>query len=214
MNTFKELSKSAGTDKTYYHGYHYFYPRYLESFRTGAFSMLEIGYGNGESTELWLKYFPKAEIFVMDIDVSLTDTRLKVIKGDQSNEDDLRMITGIIGRSKFIIDDGSHNPVHQFETFQYLFKNLLEPGGIYIIEDIECSYWNPKSVLYGYQAGYFSLINHLKGLADVINHEYSGLANELMISSVTFGQNCVVIVKRTEEEQAYFDRNYRFDYML
>ena len=99
----------------------------------------------------------------MDIGVSLNHGRLKVIKADQSNPDHLEMITGVVQNAKFIIDDGSHHPVHQLESFQYLFKNLLEPGGIYIIEDIECNYWNPKESIYGYQIGYF--MQYLKDFA-------------------------------------------------
>jgi spermidine synthase len=214
MRSFYDICNSAGTDKVQYHGYHYFYPRFLESFREESFRMLEIGYGDGESAKAWLEYFPNAEIMVMDIDVTRIDGRLKVMKADQSNISDLQTVAGFIKKAKFIIDDGSHHPVHQLETFEYFFRNLLEPGGVYIIEDIECSYWNPKETIYGYQVGYFSLMDHLKNYVDIINHEYTGKNNDLGISSVTFGQNCVVITKRTEKEEEYFNRTYRFEWKL
>jgi hypothetical protein len=35
-----------------------------------------------------------------------------------------------------LIDDGSHRLVDQLKTF-FIFKNKINPGGIYIIEDIE-----------------------------------------------------------------------------
>ena len=38
--------------------------------------------------------------------------------------------------------------------------------------------------------------------------------NKLKISSITFGQNCIIITKQTEEEENYFNRNYRFSYLL
>jgi hypothetical protein len=214
MKSFYEICKGTETDKVTYHGYHYFYPMFLESFRNESFKMLEIGYGDGESAKAWLKYFPNSEITVMDIGVSLNRGRLKVIKADQSNPDHLEMITEVVQNAKFIIDDGSHHPVHQLESFQYLFKNLLEPGGIYIIEDIECNYWNPKESIYGYQIGYFNIMQYLKDFADEINSEYTGKKNDFEISSITFGQNCVVIRKRTEEESKYFKRNYRFEWKL
>jgi len=49
----------------------------------------------------------------------------------------------------FINDDGSHVPEHQLFSFDYLFHELLMPGGTYIIEDVETSYW-------------YSLLLHLK----------------------------------------------------
>jgi len=35
-------------------------------------------------------------------------------------------------------------------------------------------------------------------------------ATRQMISSVSFGQNCIIITKKTEEEYQYNDRYYRF----
>jgi hypothetical protein len=91
-----------------------------------------------------------------------------------------------------------------------LFKNLLEPGGVYIIEDIELSYWNPESTLYGYKSGYFNLVDSFKKYQEMINSEFTGVNNLLDISTITFAQNCIIITKRTDEEKAYFDRPYRF----
>jgi hypothetical protein len=31
------------------------------------------------------------------------------------------------------------------------------------------------------------------------------------VSSITFGQNCIIITKKTEEERAYDGRAYRFE---
>ena len=39
-----------------------------------------------------------------------------------------------------IIDDGSHIPQHQVSTFDLLFRQVLLPGGTYIVEDIETRY--------------------------------------------------------------------------
>jgi hypothetical protein len=210
IKSFKELSELYGTDKVTYHGYHFFYPKFLESLRNDEFNMLEIGWGSGSSVKVWNDYFPKSNIFVMDIDIEYVDGRQKVIKGDQSKQEDLIRIKEEIKSAKFIIDDGSHNPIHQFNTFTYLFKNLLEPGGIYIIEDIELSYWNPESSLYGYESGYFNLVNGFKSFQEMINSEFTGVSNFLDISTINYGQNCIIITKRTDEEKSYFERSYRF----
>jgi hypothetical protein len=210
MNDFYDLSAKQGTDKVMHHGYHFFYPTYLEKLRDQEFKMLEIGHLEGQSARMWTEYFPKAEVFVMDIKESNPTGSYEIIVGDQGNQNDLINMIGRIGSTRFIIDDGSHHPIHQYETFNFLFRNLLEPGGIYIIEDIECNYWNYQQAPYGYRLGFFNAIDQTKKLIDLINAEFSGKKNDIGISSMTYGQNCIIITKQTEEEQKYFDRQYRF----
>lgn len=210
--SFYELCKDAGTDKVMHHGYHFFYPSFLEKLRNEKFTMLEIGYGSGESAKMWCEYFPYTSFFCIDIDTEAVHSeRCRIIKADQSKKEDLQKITGKIGSAKLIIDDGSHNPRHQFDTFMYLFENLLEEGGIYIIEDIETNYWKPNAGLYGRFVGDFNLMKSISSFPDMINHEFSKIQNTLKISTVTYGQNCIIITKRTQEEQLYFDRKYRFE---
>jgi hypothetical protein len=208
---FYELSLENQTDKVYYHGYHYFYPSYFEKFRFTKFKLVEIGYGNGSSMKTWIEYFPNADITVMDINIELKQSeRCRVIKGDQSKINELNKLISIVKSAKLIIDDGSHNPIHQFETFNFLFQNLLEPGGVYIIEDIELSYWNPESTLYGYKSGYLNIVDAFKKYLEMINSEFTGQKNHLDISTIEFAQNCIIITKRSVEEKQYFERNYRF----
>ena len=55
------------------------------------------------------------------------------------------------GQFDIIVDDGSHLPWHQLFTFEIMFETWLKPGGLYVIEDVETSYWdgtNPR--IYGY----------------------------------------------------------------
>ncbi|OIN55431.1 hypothetical protein BLX24_30905, partial [Arsenicibacter rosenii] len=205
--TFLELGYKAGTDKVTHHGYHFFYPSFLDKMRDEAFNLLEIGYGSGESVAMWCEYFPACNFFCIDINTEMVyNDRCRVIKADQSNRNDLEKIVNQLGSARVIVDDGSHNPKHQFDTFCYLFEHLLEEGGTYIIEDIETNYWHPNAVLYGYQIGNFNLMKNISICQDMINQEFSKVQNTLNISTITYGQNCIVITKRTKEEQMYFDR--------
>lgn len=210
MNDFYELGKKYDTDKVTHHGYQFFYPRYLEPLRDRAFKMLEIGYGTGASARMWEEYFPKAEVFVMDISAIGKDGRHHVIPGDQGNIADLRRVAEAVGSARLVVDDGSHHPFHQFETFNFFFRNLVEPGGTYIIEDVECNYWNPEATTYGYRIGFFNAVEASTKLIDMINSEFSGKRNDLEISSIAYGQNCIVVTKQTDDEKRYFDRDYRF----
>jgi hypothetical protein len=208
---FYQLCKKNEADKVYYHGYNYFYPQFIEKFRNDSFKFLEIGYGDGKSLPVWIEYFPKADITIADINVELTySDRCRVVKFDQSSLSDLEKLKEKLKSVKLIIDDGSHNPIHQIQTFDFLFKNLLEDGGVYIIEDIEVSYWHPESTLYGYKSGTFNLVDHFKKYQEMINSEFTGITNELDISTITFAQNSIIITKRTNKEKEYFKRGYRF----
>ena len=214
MRDFYTIAKENNTDKCTHHGYHYFYPRFLEPLRGERFKMLEIGYHNGDSARAWSEYFPFGEVYVMDINKEGYFDGHLVIKGDQSKIDDLLQVKEKVGKAKFIIDDGSHHPDHQIETFKYLLNELLEDGGVYSIDDIETSYWRPDSSVYGYRIGYFNSLKYTNNYIDQINSEFSNSPNKLKISSITYGQNCIVITKQTEEENRYFNRRYRFGEFL
>jgi hypothetical protein len=219
MKTFKQIGTEFETDKVLHHGYHFYYPEYLEHLRSKEFNMLEIGLGTfshntGNSPKLWKQYFPKANIYVMDLNHEYIDEYSQVIQGDQSKMADLRKVKNIIGECNFIIDDGSHHPDHQLLTFEYLFSRSLSPGGVYIIEDIECSYWDPQSKIYNYKTGHLNIIDYFTKYQHEINSEFNRNTNPLNISTITFGPNFIIIKKRTQEEIDFYNREYRFKHYL
>ncbi len=213
--SFFEICSQNNTDKVNHHGYHFFYPIFLEKLRGEDFNMLEIGFGTGKSIKAWNEYFPNCNFFCMDIRVkSFSKGRNTLITADQSKTEDLEEVLKKVGKAKLIVDDGSHHPKHQYDTFIYFFKNLLEDGGIYIIEDIETSYWKSDASIYGYRIGNFDLAQNFRKFHDMINQEFSRIENELNISTITYAQNCIIITKRTKEEVDYFNREYRFSKMI
>jgi hypothetical protein len=102
-------------------------------------------------------------------------------------------------------------------TFNTLFPALRE-GGVYIIEDVETSYWT-KGGLYGYQTRYGykhpdSIVEIFKEVSDSINREFAGnhenrVQHHNMIGSMTFAKNCIILTKQTQ-----VDRPYRFSQCL
>lgn len=170
---------------------------------------------------MWLRYFPKGKVYFMEKawGDSYPEARFK---GDQGSIPDLHQLLvskNLVGDLDFIIDDGSHHPDHQLKSFEYLFMEGLKPGGIYIIEDTETSYWRSGDTykmptLYGKDAPN-SAINRLKGLIDVVNRRYQppeepfqsgfGAALDQCVQSIFFGPNAVVIIKMKADELKKYD---------
>jgi hypothetical protein len=174
----EKLGLMFGTDKAIGH---FYLPHYQKHFSTHKFKkirLLEIGVGGykapnfgGHSLRLWKSYFPFAHIFAIDIyDKSpLQEKRISIFKGSQVDEVFLTEVLAKTGDLDIIIDDGSHINEHVIKTFNILFPKLKD-GGVYVIEDIQTSYWkdyggdsenlnNPNTIM-----GYF------KNLVDGLNH--------------------------------------------
>ena len=228
--SFKEIGKSTGTDKVNRHGYHRFYPIFLEKLRGLPITMLEIGTDKNRSLKLWEEYFPLARIYGIDIGNGFELERGEVFKGDQSDDVFLGDVIKKIGtKADLIIDDGSHKPEHQLSTFVRLFEDLLKDGGIYIIEDIETNYWR-KGVCYEnvIEKGYKhkgSIIEIFKDMIDKVNKEFvkdrsvfdaSLIPAEVQdkIGLISFQHNSLIIIKKDEEDKQFENRRYRLSSYL
>ena len=195
FNKFKYISDKYDCDKTSRHEYHKVYTEILHSISDEEFNLFEIGIDRGKSVNVWRDYLKNAKIYGLDIDQEWSHDRGKIFKGDQSNIDDLQKVVNTLNNCRIIIDDGSHNPEHQIKSFHFLFKNLLESGGYYVIEDIETSYWDPLSSLYGYEVGYLNIIDYFSKLNHQLNHKYNNLVDNLGIEFIKFSPNSITIKK-------------------
>ncbi|MFJ4837377.1 hypothetical protein [Streptomyces sp. NPDC088746] len=209
----RKLAQHFRTDKWGTHRYAQHYQRHLEHLKDESFNLLEIGIGGysragqgGASLRMWKHFFPKAQIFGMDIqDKSFVDEeRITTFIGDQSDPGSLIGVASKIGTLDVIIDDGSHLSPHILTTFETLFP-LLKDGGIYAVEDTQTSYWpewqgsedrdDPKTSM-----------SMLKRLADGLNYEefvdkdYEPSYTDLNIVGMHFYHNLVIIEKGKNAE--------------
>ncbi|MES2219512.1 MAG: class I SAM-dependent methyltransferase [Acidobacteriota bacterium] len=152
------------------------YERLLSPYRGLPVKLLEIGIQNGGSLDIWSKYFPQARKFVgCDINpkcnlLRYDDPRIAVVVGD-ANSDAVQ--TKVLSHSQtfdIAIDDGSHRSSDIVKSFCRYFPHLAD-GGIFIAEDLHCSYWREYEggLLYRY-----SSIEFFKRLVDVVSHEHWG----------------------------------------
>jgi hypothetical protein len=214
-NDMFELGIKHNTDKILYHRYDRIYDKFLRDFRNKKIKLFEIGCGGeAASFKMWLEFFPNANVYSMDISENFNVDRGEVFLGDQSKIEDLQNALNKVGISDIIIDDGSHHPQHQLNTFLFLFDKMLNNGGVYIIEDIECNYWKQGTEIYGYPIGNLNIVDFFSSTPHQINQEFSGLKNNLNISSITYYKNCIILVKKTLEELIEDKREYRFKEQL
>lgn len=197
-NRFREIGLKYECDKVSRHEYYKIYPSIFEKFLDEKINLFEIGICTGKSLKVWNEFAPNCKVYGMDIGLELINDDVKIIKGDQSNINDLQMILQEVPACDIIIDDGSHNPEHQVKTFHFLFKNLLKDGGVYVIEDIECNYWDPLSSLYGYEVGYLNIVDYFTKFNHQLNSKYNSLNNELNIEKITYAPNCIIIEKKKQ----------------
>lgn len=218
----------SASDKLFHHGYHRVYPWFLAHLRQRAVSILEIGIHEAESLRLWRQYFPNGlTLHGIDRDPKPTPEGPVVIhQVDQGSVAELRQFRETAGISfDVILDDGSHVPSHQLLTLKELWP-LLVPGGIYIIEDIETSYWG-RSWVYGYafdaNRKRDNAIALIPSIVEAINSEYLTGSRRAQVSRhplaavindielVTAGPNCIVLVKKDRVAFGkFYDRPYRY----
>lgn len=202
---------------------HYFavYERELYRFvhRNQEVALLEVGVQNGGSLELWSDFLPAGSTITgIDInpEVGLLKFESPHVKAFAIDATDADALDGLFGSQSFdiIIDDGSHTSADIIKSFELLY-NRLKPGGVYIIEDLHCSYRRE------FQGGYLyegSSIEWLKRIVDVVNCDHI-IAEEIdqethysyrllsqSIASVSFYDSICVIDKFKLEKSRPFKR--------
>lgn len=158
----------TGTDKSsVHHNFLHLYEKHLLSSRDSPITLLEIGIHKGGSIRMWREYFSAARI--IGVDINPTCVALPNLVGiethvvDQSNVFDLMDLGRRCGPFDVIVDDGSHWWDHQIATLQVLFP-MLNPGGIYILEDLDTSYGS-FAATFGVTGG-ISAADYLRKITD------------------------------------------------
>ncbi|KQX27701.1 hypothetical protein ASD01_21585 [Ensifer sp. Root423] len=124
-----------------------FYASQFDGIRHQIKNVIELGVQGGGSVKMWRDYFPKAQIFGVDIDdcsAAAQGERIHFFQGRQEDGELLKMITDEIegGQFDIIIDDAAHFGLYSKLTYEHLFDGHLKPGGTYIIEDWGTGYWD------------------------------------------------------------------------
>jgi len=179
------------------------YLRHLEPFfeplRGEPVRFLEIGAAGGESIQTWLEYFPSsmAKIFGVDNNQgtnpwntvnSGADPRYTFVYGDQTDKTMWACFAANYGKDfDVIMDDGGHYNDQIIIAFGCLWP-MLKSGGLYIIEDLGCSYGAGSIFV---KPGY---PNHMQWLYNGVDGMNQLAGSE--ISEMHFSRELVIIRKK------------------
>ncbi len=181
LTPLEEIAQLTGTDKLK----HDYLPYYEKHLPDNPLYLLEIGAFKGASLVMWDTYYKKVlgravNIHTMDLfdqKENITErwcleNSFVPFKGDQGNFADLDKLP----KSTYdvIIEDGSHNSIHQIKTMAYCFLNNLRSGGVWVTEDLHCCknkfYWSEGVDCFEKTLLYF--------LKNMDNKEYMDSINE------------------------------------
>jgi hypothetical protein len=178
--------------------YLHVYDRILTRFSERNVKLLEIGVQNGGSLEIWEKFFPNAE-YILGCDINpacesvvYDSQKIEIIVGDANSDETLSKISKKSMAFDIIIDDGSHTSADIITSFLKYFPRL-DYEGVYIVEDLHCSYWTQFD---GGLSNQKSSMNFLKKLSDIINHEHWGNS----LSRIQYLEDCGLAPELLNEE--------------
>lgn len=139
-----ELADRFGTDKSLRagHGYVSAYSMLLEPHRLDRLNVTEVGVLTGSSILMWASYFPRAEVWGLDIALQpvakhrcKNESRIHLHAADSQSEKTPAKL-GLADESMdLVIDDGDHSREGNSLTAAALWP-LVRPGGLYVIEDV------------------------------------------------------------------------------
>lgn len=139
-----DLGQKHQTDKcrgsSAAHDYLRKYDFFFRPFKDKKFTFLELGIFKGASLATFREYFSQADIIGIDCEPeSLTHQApgTTVILGDLSKTDVLQGLAQY--QPTIVMDDASHQWPDQLRALLVLFP-LVQPGGIYVMEDIHTSF--------------------------------------------------------------------------
>lgn len=135
------LFRQHGSDKEHPDGHSYgaLYDELLIPVRETVANVLELGVAGGGSLRAWRDFFPNAHVLGLDNNPqTIRDygERITALKCDVIDADQLATACGD-RLFDVIVDDASHWEGDQLKSFE-LLRDRLVPGGVYVVEDIQC----------------------------------------------------------------------------
>jgi len=210
MNDLLELGKQYKSTKDWT-GFLEIYSNYFGDYKDKEINILEIGVDKGESLKIWRRYFTKAKICGIDIiDIKSQIEGVDFIKADQTDEKALKEICDKYKGFDIIIDDGGHHSKQVVFSLNFLF-DYLKNNGLYIIEDLQTSYFPRFGGSRINLKKKTTSMNYLKSITDSLNYElndkpfFRSKKFDGMVKYIHFYQNVAILKKGKSVNYLYKD---------
>ena len=214
MSELNKLALRYEIDKAdrYVHGGHDYARRYeplfqalKDSVEDRPVKVLEIGVGSGGCLRVWLDFFStmqhRADVYGVDnnpvaiVNIEKQKWDVKVSIGDATNVDFWVNFVAKSGSDfDLIIDDGSHYSEHIITTFGQVWP-LVRSGGLYVCEDLHCSYQS-----FPFNTGGPRSMDFFRSAVDVMNDQGADMNGSQTAGNqfdwIHFSKSFVVIKKR------------------
>ncbi|SDS62355.1 8-demethyl-8-alpha-L-rhamnosyltetracenomycin-C 2'-O-methyltransferase [Streptomyces sp. TLI_053] len=210
-----ELSLRHGSDKWGLHYYTDHYARHFAPLRDRPLTVLELGIGGyadpaagGGSLRMWKRFFRRGLVYGVDVydKTALREQRIHTVRGDQADPAFLTALAERIGPIDIVIDDGSHHCPDVIAAFGALFPHVV-PGGLYVIEDLQTSYWPGFGGSSERLGDPTTSMGFLKQLLDGLNHEehepttaHRPSGTDRTLAGAHFYHNLAILDKGRNEE--------------
>lgn len=225
QNELDRLALRHGSDKFGSHYYTAHYDSCFAPLRDRPLHLLEIGIGGydnpaagGASLRMWKEYFRSAQIYGLDwyAKPGVAEDRIKTYQGSQTDPVAMARILAETPDQAFdiIIDDGSHRSEHVITTFLMMFQ-YVKPGGWYVVEDIQTSYWSDHGGNSSDLNAPMISTSFFKQFVDSLNWReihrpgYTPTMFDQTITSLRFYHNMVFVEKGSNMTPSNFVQNNR-----
>ena len=135
---------------------------------------------------------------------------MDLIKANQTDEKTLKVICDKYKGFDIIIDDGGHCSNHIVTSLNFLF-DYLKDNGLYIVEDLQTSYFPRFGGSRLNLKKKTTSMNYLKSMADSINYEHNNKPFfkskkfDGMVKYIHFYQNVAILKKGKSVNYFYKD---------
>ncbi len=157
---------------------------------------------------MWKRFFRRGLVYGVDVydKTALREQRIHTVQGDQADPAFLTALAERIGPIDIVIDDGSHYCPDVIAAFGALFPHVV-PGGLYVIEDLQTSYWPGYGGSSERLSDPTTSMGFLKQLLDGLNHEehepptaHRPSGTDRTLAGAHFYHNLAILDKGRNEE--------------
>lgn len=204
MDRLNDIALKYGTDKSSEgHSYCELYEKHLPKTIN---KFLEIGVWTGQGIKMFKEYYQdKGTFYALDrfIDgyglITVAQLQALGINSFIGSQDEMWFLETIKEQFSVISEDASHHWDSQINTFRRMFVHNIEPGGLYVCEDIfDDVYWG-RNIIKDKKDNLIGILNKFKKEGNIVSQLIGQSESDLicsLIDEVFIYKDIVFITKK------------------